>query len=239
MIYFIALIFALLPSIAWLLFYLRKDTHPESNWQVMKIFFYGMLAALPAIFLELGIFELLASIKAPAFLTSLLLILVGVALVEELLKYLVVKGKVLRNAEFDEPTDAVLYMIIAALGFAASENILIFFGPDWPYKFVDAFFVSGFRFIGATFLHALCSGIIGFFIALSLFKTTKRKKLIITGLFIAIALHGLYDFSIIEIDGLAGFIVPIIILIGLAVWLSFAIQKLKRLKSICLPDKKY
>jgi RsiW-degrading membrane proteinase PrsW (M82 family) len=42
----------------------------------------------------------------------------------EIFKYLVVRFKVIKNPAFDEPTDIMLYMIIAALGFAAVENIL-------------------------------------------------------------------------------------------------------------------
>ncbi|PIP17356.1 MAG: hypothetical protein COX44_00310, partial [Candidatus Portnoybacteria bacterium CG23_combo_of_CG06-09_8_20_14_all_37_13] len=107
-----------LPSVIWLLFYLRKDVHPEPNSQVIKIFFYGMLAAIPAVFLEKGIFE--STLNPPfsnlfsPFLIIIFNTLIGVALIEEVLKYLVVKEKILKSAEFDEPTDALLYMIIAA-----------------------------------------------------------------------------------------------------------------------------
>jgi RsiW-degrading membrane proteinase PrsW (M82 family) len=36
-----------------------------------------------------------------------------------------VRLKALRDPEFDEPIDAMLYMIIVALGFATIENILV------------------------------------------------------------------------------------------------------------------
>ena len=50
--YFILIIFALAPSLIWLLFFLKKDAHPESKRMILKIFFYGILIALPAIFIE-------------------------------------------------------------------------------------------------------------------------------------------------------------------------------------------
>ena len=117
------IIFGVLPSIIWLLFYLRKDVHPEPKLEVIKIFFYGMLIAIPAVFLEMGIFKGFDKIGGwmalSPFLITIFNTFIGVALIEEVLKYLVVREKVLKNPEFDEPIDAVLYMIIAALGFAA------------------------------------------------------------------------------------------------------------------------
>lgn len=240
------LIFGLAPSIIWLLFYLRKDVHPEPNRQVIKIFLYGMIAAIPAIGLELGIFGEFKKLGLSPLPLMLLNIFIGIALVEEGLKYLVVKEKAITAPEFDEPLDAMLYMIIAALGFAALENVLILI-PLGPGFFMGkAFEISIFRFLGATFLHALCSGLVGYFLALSLFETKKRLKLLITGLVIAVFLHGLYNFSItspdliyrplgaiMEIEGNIRFLIPVIILISLALFVSFGFRKLKKLASVC------
>jgi len=225
--------FGVLPSVIWLLFYLRKDSHPESNRMVLKIFFFGMLVALPAILLEIGAFEVLEKLILSPALLLIINIFFGVALVEESLKYLVIKVKVLSNAEFDEPLDVVLYMIIAALGFAALENILILFslGPNFLLR--EAFLISLLRFLGATFLHALCSGVLGYFLALSFFDTKNRIKLFFLGLGIAVFLHGLYNFSIIEIEGNLKFLIPAIILIGLAIFLTFGFKRLKKMKSVC------
>ncbi len=223
--------FGILPSVIWLMFYLRRDSHPEPKRMVLKIFFYGMLAAVPAVLLEVGILEEFKSL--PAVLTSILNIFVAVALVEEFLKYLVVKGKVFNSSEFDEPLDIMLYMIISALGFAASENILILFSLGPTFLLEKTFSISVFRFFGATFLHALCSGLLGYFLALSFFETKNRIKLLIAGLGIATLLHGLYNFSIIEIEGDLAFFIPILILISLAIFTVLGFKRLKKLKSIC------
>lgn len=231
--YLLFFIFGLLPSIIWLLFFLRKDVHPEPKRMVLKIFFWGILATLPAIFIERGIFEELTKLNLP----QILYIFFGIALVEEVLKYLVVKEKVISNPEFDEPLDAMLYMIISALGFAALENLLFFFSPEiFLLSFEEILVLVSFRFITATFLHALCSGLVGYFLAQSFFEIKNRFKLITTGLGIAIILHGLYNFSIMTMEGPARFLIPIIILIGLAFVISSGFKKLEKMKSICLPD---
>ena len=65
-------------------------------------------------------------------LGGLLYIFLGVATIEEIAKFLVIKIKVLKSSELDEPLDIPLYMIIAALCFAAVENILVLSFPEKP-----------------------------------------------------------------------------------------------------------
>jgi len=232
--YSLLIIFALLPGIVWLLFFLRKDAHPESNRMILKIFFYGMLVTLPTLFIQLGFFQETAKLPFSPFLISLLNTFIGVALVEELLKYLVVRDKVLKSSELDEPIDIMLYMIIAALGFATLENLLIFLSPQvFPLGLEEAFILAGLRFIFATFLHALCSGILGYFLALSFYETKKRTLFLALGIFLATALHGIYNFSIMMIGGYLGIILLIIIIIGLAIFVSLGIKRLKKLRSVC------
>ncbi|OGZ18577.1 MAG: hypothetical protein A2175_01880 [Candidatus Nealsonbacteria bacterium RBG_13_42_11] len=233
MTYSLYALFGVLPSIIWLMFYLRKDSHPESNRMILKVFFYGMLAALPAIFIEIGALEKLKELNLSSNLLSFLNVFIAVALVEEFLKYLVVREKVLTSSELDEPIDVMLYMIIAALGFAASENILILFSLGSSSALAEIFSVSIFRFVGATFLHTLASGLLGFFLALSIFKTRSRGKIIIAGLISATLLHGFFNFSIIEMKGVFSFLIPALILLCLAVFVTFAFRRLKKIKSVC------
>ena len=234
--YLLHLLLALAPGLIWLLFFLRKDAHPESNFQVLKIFLYGILAAIIAALIGLSALDGLTKLNLSDTLFSLLKFFIAVALVEEVLKYLAVKKGILTNSEFDEPTDAVLYMIIASLGFATAENILIFFNESFFQEFSDScapYLLFLLRFWGATLLHALCSAIIGFAIAFSFFETKSRKKLLFLGLISAIALHGLFDFSIMRLEGILQALIPTIILVCLAFIVSIGFEKIKKMKSIC------
>lgn len=224
MIYFLYL-FGFLPSIIWLIFYLRKDAHPESNRMILKIFFFGVLAAFFAIFLEKGFQKIIANF--------LLVIFLGGAFIEEYLKYLVVRFGVFKNSELDEPPDLLLYMIISALGFAALENILVLSNYHPILTAGKALEVMGWRFISATFLHALCSGVLGYFLVLSFYYIKQRKRIFLAGLLLVTILHGLYNWSIMRVEGLGKFILPLIILMVLAWFVSYSFKKLKRLKSIC------
>lgn len=238
----ITLFFGLTPSIIWLLFYLRKDSHPESNRMILRIFFWGMMITLIAAFVEIGIERAFDAGKMIAGISqmnpfsfsvySLLYGFIGIALVEEFLKYLVVKEKVLKNSEFDEPVDAMVYMIISGLGFAALENILVIL-PIGNFVLTAAS-ISALRFVGATFLHALCSATIGYFLALSLCYKKNRFILLTTGLAIATTLHGIYNFSIIKSATSIYFLyIPAILLTGLAIFVSFGFKRLKKKVSVC------
>ncbi len=220
------------PSLIWLLFYLRKDKKPEPKRMVIKIFIYGMLITAPVAFIQLGFFYLLRGLSLPSMMTMVVYFLIGVALTEELARYLIIKLSVLKSSEFDEPVDAMIYMIIAGLGFAALENILVFTMLKEPYLLERTILMVSGRFIGATLLHALCSANIGFFLALSLFKTKKRLLLLISGLSISIILHGFFNIGI-KIGGWQGSVIVLSILVLLFFIVLYQFKKLKKMPTIC------
>ncbi|MDD5146738.1 MAG: PrsW family glutamic-type intramembrane protease, partial [Candidatus Pacebacteria bacterium] len=171
-------ILGLAPSFIWLAFYLRKDKHPESNWMVATTFFLGMASALVILILELGVQEIInyfgakIILVAKAYSASLtsawllansdwLTLLISVffagAVIEEYVKYRATRFWVAKNSELDEPLDIMLYMIIGALGFAAMENIMVLHNQNFHEALTaqNALVTIGWRFISATFLHAL------------------------------------------------------------------------------------
>jgi len=243
---------AALPSLIWLLFYLRKDNHPESNAMILFVFFMGITAAVPVIFIEKYLIDLLNKTFFPQYLISFLQIFFAVAFFEELFKYLVIKLTVLKSSELDEPLDIILYMIISALGFAFLENLLIFFSPwlfFWEIK--KLFLLSLFRSISATFLHALASGILGFFLAWGFFEIKKKKIFFLIGLSLATLLHGLYNLGIITLERLTSSLnntpedigiriailinifLIVIMITAMAIFVSKGFKKLKKIASVC------
>ncbi len=226
---------AVLPSIIWLLFYLRKDKHPEPNRMIIKIFFWGILATLGALVFEWLYQEVL---KTLSLQNLVLVVIIGMAFIEEYVKYFVVKTKVLKNPEFDEPVDAMLYLIIAALGFAAAENIFLLTGLHVIGVPLDQILgITLGRFLGAVFLHTLASGIIGYFLARSLLLRHKRKAFVGLGILAATCLHGIYNYIIIEIGPYNehSIFLLIALLAIMAVIVSLAFKNLTKLKSICKP----
>ncbi len=108
---------------------------------------------------------------------------------------------------------------------------------------MQAAVVTGFRFIGATFLHALASGLIGFFLAYSIFFPKRKYLLLTTGIILATVLHGLFNISIIGLGAgvenespvliIGSIAFLIIILSSLAIFVSFGFKHLKKIASVC------
>lgn len=220
------IVLALLPSLIWLFYYLRKDVHPEPKRLVLKIFLWGMLAAFPALLIQMGAQNLIIKLDF-SLLSKIFYWFLGVALVEEFLKYLVVRDKILKDPEFDEPVDAMVYLLISGLGFAALENILIVLSQNLSFEQILILLI--FRFFSATFLHALCSALVGYFLALYFFKK-RGLGLLGLGLAISTLLHGFYNFAIMELEGNLRIVIPIIILISLAFLVSLGFKRLKKME---------
>jgi RsiW-degrading membrane proteinase PrsW (M82 family) len=230
--YILFIILGFLPSLVWLIFYLRRDVHPEPKEMVIKIFIYGMGVTIFAAFIELISCNYLEGLSLSSFLKVALQFFIAIALVEEIMKYLVVHFGVLRNPEFDEPIDAMIYMIIAGLGFAAIENILVLFPITPPVVLGKTLLTSLGRFVSATLLHALASANIGYFLALSFFNTKNRLRLILFGIITSTLLHGIYNFGI-NTEGRFRVLIPFLVLVFLCFLARYQFREIKKLKSVC------
>lgn len=225
--FFLYLVLGVLPSLVWLSIYLREDEHPEPKSFILLTFLLGALAAPLAAGIELGGIRLLERISLPLIISNFLIFFVIIALVEEYWKYLAVRLMVAKNKVFDEPTDAMIYLIVAGLGFAAVENVLALF--TFVSKTSDAFELILLRFLSATLLHVLASAIVGYYLARQHFFLEKHQ--IIKGLVIAAGLHGLYNLLALSSDGFQNLSVTIyiVILLGLmAILVNVLFYKLKK-----------
>ena len=229
--YLLYIVLGIAPSIIWLLFYLKKDKKPEPKSKILQVFVGGIAAAILAAITETIILKKLLGLEILNRAVKIVLIFLVIAFIEEILKYLAVRLLVFKDSELDEPIDIVIYMIIAALGFAALENVFLFFSEQL--QIFETVLVAALRFVGATFLHALSSGILGFFIALWFSKNKKNVILLFAGISFSVVLHALYNFFIIKTSSFWRFALPGILLILSAAFLGFCFKKLKNMKSIC------
>jgi len=236
--YILYVIFGILPSLVWLFYYLSKDLHPEPKRMILKIFLWGGLVTIPVIFVQIGLKILLEKADLSPLATSIIYWFLIIALSEEIFKYLVVKIKVLNNACMDEPIDIMIYMVVAALGFAAVENVLYLFVPldqlSLNVLLARTVLLSFTRFAGATFLHTLCSAVIGYSVVISLKDQKNTFFEVLFGIITAVGLHGLYNFSIIMLEGDLEYILPIITLIVLAIFAFWGFERVKNLKSVTI-----
>jgi len=220
----------LAPSLVWLSFYLRRDCHPEPKSMLTKAFLMGIVIALPAVLLQWGFSGLRTTFGLEIFSQGTPAFFLWSSFVEEFLKFFAIYLVVVRSPEFDEPIDAMIYMITAALGFAAIENVLVMFTTISNGTGI-ALNTLALRFIGATLLHALASGLMGYFLAMSWFFREHKKKLIIFGLAIATLFHAAFNMLIASSQESAnpviGLVYTTFLLIILAFLVSILFDKIK------------
>ncbi len=190
----------ILPSVIWLSIYLREDEHPEPNRFILKTFFLGALLAPVAAGIEFLLIDSIRNFSLPVVLVNFLIFFVFIGIVEEYCKFLAVRIGMLKNPVFDEPTDAMIYLIVSGLGFAALENVLaIFHFVEGNVNIIgEAFEITALRFLSSTLLHVLASAIVGYYLARSYFFSNKYG--IFYGLITAGFLHGAYNVLTISSD---------------------------------------
>lgn len=195
----------LVPSLVWFSLFLKNDSHPEPKYLLTQTFLMGIIVSPIVLILQMG-FVYIGSLLTgtPAELIQISsYYYTWAAFAEEYLKFAAIWFLVLRNPEFDEPVDAMIYMIAAGLGFAAIENILVLFRTIDVGLF-EAASVWALRFIGSTLLHALASAIVGYFLAMSWFFQDHKKKLIVIGLVMATVFHFTFNIIIATFAGEPG-----------------------------------
>ncbi len=248
---FIALLGGVAPALVWLAFWLSEDKkRPEPRGVLLQAFLIGGLAVFVAFFLERPFLDIIGPLTGttidfnlePAtwwfILTSAKLILVW-SLIEEAVKYLAAQFSVMTRPDFDEPVDAMIYMITVALGFAAVENSLFLFDLLLKGQNDIYFLVTGqLRFLGATIVHTVSSAIIGAALALTYYRGRGYKVLAaIVGLATATALHAFFNFFIINNNGAAT--AQVLLALWLAtIFIIFLFERVKVITGSITPIKK-
>src|SRR5262249_33443448 len=129
-------------------------------------------------------------------------LILGWATIEELLKFGAAAVMALMWAPYDEPLDAVVYMVTAALGFSAMENVLFLLTPIGQGDLLRSVVTGDLRFIGATLLHTLSSSTIGIMLAWSFARpAAERRVAALGGVILAILLHTVFNFFILKGGG--------------------------------------
>jgi len=226
----IAFLGGLIPALFWLWFWLREDKERPEPYLLIALSFIGGMMVVPLV--------LPLQKMAMEIYTGDNLIFVWV-IIEEVLKYGAALVIILWNRAVDEPIDLIIYMVTIALGFSALENALFIFNPLSSGDPLLAVTSGQLRFLGATLLHVLASGTVGAFLALAYYKSNRLKLAFgMIGLFIAIVLHALFNFFIMESSGEAILGVFLFVWMGIIV-LLLLFEKVKLLEARHNPAHQY
>ena len=184
---YLLFLFAVTPPLFLAYLIYKLDRYEKEPVGVcLRVFFYGCLTVIPVIIIEPIVIAFINSLFFQIFL--------GIALVEEYFKFLVVKNYAYKRESFNEPFDGIVYAVIASLGFALVENIGYVFGSAEEEQLLTAIA----RMFTAIPLHALAGVLMGYFLGKAKFDKFNEKTLIVKGLLSAIILHTAYDYFLFQ-----------------------------------------
>jgi RsiW-degrading membrane proteinase PrsW (M82 family) len=168
------------PGLLLLMWFYHKDVlDPEPLNLVVSSFFRGALFVFPAGLLE-GMTGPFLIALSPFFYPF-----IGIAVIEEGLKWLALKRYILHPA-CDECYDGIVYGTGVALGFATLENLMYVVGSINPWA------VAGWRALLSVPLHGLCGLFMGYEAARQ--KQTEGGPVrVFSILALPVAAHGAYN----------------------------------------------
>lgn len=185
------LIFAILPGLGICYAIYRIDKYEaESPLPLLISFFLGVIVTFPALKIE-ATAESYGLVESSNFWMTLVLAFGGVAFTEELLKYICLLAYPWPRKFFNEPLDGITYAVMIGMGFATLENII------YAYQFgITTVAVRAFTAVPA---HAVFAIFAGYFAGKAKFASSpERFKLLVYGFLLAVGIHGLYDFFILQ-----------------------------------------
>lgn len=221
----LALTLGFTPGLIWLAFFLKEDVHPEPRKMIARTFILGGLSAFAAYIIEFFTNDFLKGL--PIIINGLsginLSPFLGFALIEEVVKFFFVWKLIHKSPYFDEPIDAMIYMVTGALGFATAENFFLVLSNSSG----GAFDVILLRFIGATLLHALSSAVLGYAWAWGI-----KKKLVAVyvfgGIIFATIFHSVFNLLVYQFNNLL--IYPTVFLAAIGFVVLYDFEKLRKLE---------
>lgn len=207
----------------------KKDRNKEPVKLLIKLFLGGIISCFLVSIMS-GILSLIfpifsADVETLNLLELIIRVFIGIALVEELCKWIMSYNIAYNNSDFEEIYDMMVYSVFVALGFAFFENLL--------YVYDRGVFVGILRAILAVPGHA-CDGVfMGYYLGLAKQCSLNNRKdlkikYIILSILVPTIMHGIYDYCL-----FTGKIIFIIVFIVFVITVYvFTIKKIKKMSAI-------
>jgi RsiW-degrading membrane proteinase PrsW (M82 family) len=183
------LLLTFLPGLLILFYFVYSDRFKEPKKIILITFILGIAIGYPAGHLNYYVARFFSNgnIINDALVGGAF----AGAIVEEILKFLILYFYIFKQKEFNEPMDAIVYGVIISLGFAINENY------DYVYRISEEANILSWdmalaRSYSAIPMHAVCGVIMGFYFGQNYF--IERGKSFSLALIIPIIIHGSYNF---------------------------------------------
>lgn len=181
---------SLVPGLLWLYFFYLQDKHErEPHGYLLGVFIAGAALAYGVSVQLQRAYDATHETALQSPVANLLTAILVYGVLQEMVKYLVVRYSVFNSEEFNEPADGAIYCIAASLGAASAYNMVYLNGLEGfnlsvvPVRVIEYYLVS-----------AVIGGILGYFMGRAKFDTPNANRHQLVGFSVAIVLNGLYNF---------------------------------------------
>ncbi len=187
--YAISLYFAVI----WGLFFYAFFRSRQVNMKTTVGLFFLTQAAVFVIFSGLNEFNFFYFFTQMAFPVNIVGYVLGVGLTEEFAKMIPLLFLIRRTREPLLPQTLVYYGLMSGIAFGVFEGVQYQTTVNVQADYTTAFMLNVARLTSLPFLHAIWSGICGYFVGFAHLYPRYRKSLYVLALGLPALLHGLYD----------------------------------------------
>jgi len=206
--YLLVIFLSVLPIILLWKYINNLDPRKEPKNILLKLFLGGFLAIIITLvisYLLSFIFDDFFEYEVSKGLVGFLYTVLGIGLVEEFSKFLMLYVFGWNDKNLDETYDIILYPMIVSLGFAATENIM--------YSLDGGIATSIFRIFTAVPGHVFDGAFMGYFLYLYRMNSNKKNNLILAVLAPSL-IHGIYDYIAFTAENVFDILVFIIFVVA-------------------------
>lgn len=224
----ILLFLAIIPVVFLCSYIYKKDLHREPKKLLIGIFIWGALTCIPAVILETAVGDIFVTEDdSLPFLEIFINVFFGIALIEELGKWVVTKWKGYKSREFDEIYDIIVYAVFASLGFACLENI--------GYVLENGIGTAIMRAVISIPGHACFGILMGYYMSKAKVNEMngsfiKKKKNMFLSLFIPTLFHAIYD-SLLSTDSGTLFLLFFVFDIFMVIYCFGIVKKMSKVQN--------
>lgn len=197
----ILLFLAIIPVVVICTFIYRKDKNKEPGFLLVTLFLMGIASCFLVLLLTkilTLIFPFMDGQTNRNIFETMAYAFIGVALVEEFCKWIMVYIRGYINKAFDEVYDGIVYSVYVSLGFAFLENIMYVLSQKSTQLGMSVAINRAFLAVPG---HACDAVFMGYYLSLAKVNSYRgRKDLernnLILSILVPTILHGVYDFCI-------------------------------------------
>jgi RsiW-degrading membrane proteinase PrsW (M82 family) len=186
-------------SIIWGLFffYFFKTSQIKTKTTIALFFILQVVVfvvwdilGLPSWF---GINVLYSFTESPIFLVRLIGFILGVGFLEETVKTIPLLFILWKAKEPYIPQSLVFYGLMSGIAFGVFEGVQYQMTVNTELDYANAFFMNVARLTSLPFLHAVWTGIAGYFLSFANLYPKYRLSLYFLAISVPAVIHGLYD----------------------------------------------